>query len=229
MNVRGIATGVVALLVAACSGAAEGDVSSSESDYTSGDGGVESFDTDAAPVEVPSYAAADATLPAKIRWSVDGKSLVEGLQPKLEIVYPTPTIDRRFQIQGAAPASADGDRGVFFEFGRGPAFVEPGVYDCAAFEAVVVLVHADDGRSMTAVAPSEAGVSPQRACTVTIEQAPEFDYSHVTLPYGTSKPLSNRAVTGRVEADVGSREDASSPIHHVSAAFAATFIETKML
>lgn len=226
MNVRGIATGVVALLLAACSSAAGANSVSSESDFTSGDGGAE--DTGVAPVEVPSYAAADATLPAKIRWSVDGKSLVEGLQSKVEIVRAVPSAptNRRFKLQAVAPASA-GDRGVVFEFGRGAAFVEPGVYECAHFEVVVQLIHADGSRDMTVLAPTEAGVTPPRACTVTIEQALEFDYS--LAPVEITKPASNRAVTGRVEADVGSRDDASSPTHHISAAFAAAFIENKTL
>lgn len=204
--------------IAACGQGPSSDAAVAVSGFTS-DGGA---DGDAGGVEVPRYGDPDIALAPKMRWSIDGAAVTEGLEPKLTIAGD----ERRFVLQGQTPALG-GKPVVYVEFGRGAAFVAPGTYTCAALEAVVLTIDdAPDGdggkapqKRMTAVKNG-----PSRPCTVTIDQATEL----VDTPAFQAihpKPRSWKRVLGHVEATVGSRDDAASPTASVRIAFAGTFVE----
>jgi hypothetical protein len=209
----------------ACGGTSE-SVAASESDYTGdpdsgadaspdgGEGGDASADAPAS-VSVPAYTDADVGTKTLMRWSIDGGAVVEGIEVKEET---TTSDDRRFRLTGATPVLG-GRPVVYTELGRGPALIEVGTYDCASAQAVVLVIRADGTKVMTAVAGA-----PSRPCKVIVDEAKEMVVrgSIVPVPAGVR---SFRRVTGRIEAEVGPRDDASGPVMTVRAAFATEIME----
>lgn len=203
-----------AVLSMACGEASNADSASRESNLTSaGDGGTErteqSVDTAASVVAPYTDTNQSVQLPTQLRFGIGGEPSTDAVQ----VTWTLAGGDRRFQIQGLTPAKG-GVPMLYAEFGRGKAPIESGVYDCAADEAVIVLVEAT-GKLMTAVAGG-----PQRACRVIIEQA-------ILEPYST-QDHSFRRVLGRIEAEVGPRDDAQGATKSIRAAFATMVNESSV-
>ncbi len=202
--------------LAACGETGE-SVVASESDYTGTDAGADAdanADADAS-VGVAAYTDADVDTTSRMRWSIDGGAVVEGIQVKGE----TTTSDaHRFRLTGATPVLG-GRPVVYTEFGRGAALVEVGTYDCAAAQAVVLVLRADGTKVMTAIAGA-----PSRPCKVIVDEAKEMVITGTPVPI-PSGVRSLRRVTGHIEAEVGPRDDASGATMTVRAAFATEIFE----
>lgn len=171
---------------------------------------------------VAPYGDDDVATALKMRWSLEGREAVEGLQAELRIAPSNP--NGKFELQAYAPlAQADvTGKGLVVYFGKGQEVVGTRTYDCAANEAIVVLVQKDGSKAMTAV--SAAGGGPrQRSCKVVVDQATEL----VGSPGWPSdaRHVSFKRVTGHVEAELGPRDDGQAPVVFVRAAFAAIFAE----
>jgi hypothetical protein len=166
-------------------------------------------------VSVSAYTDADVGTKTLMRWSLDGGAVVEGVEVKGET---TTSVDRRFRLTGATLVLG-GRPVVYAEFGRGAALVEVGTYDCASAEAVVVVLRADGTKVMTAVAGG-----PSRACKVIVDEAREMVVKGSVVP-APAGVRSFRRVTGRIEAQVGPRDDASGAVMTVRAAFATEIME----
>ena len=185
-----------------------------ESDLT-GDGGAPGDTTagdttaaEAGATALAAYGPEDIGETPKLRFSIDGAAVTEAVEVSwTTAISGTP---RRYALQGLTPAPG-GRPAVYAEFGEGQAPIATGTYDCAGGSAIVVLIEADQ-KLMTAV-----NDGPQRACTVTIDEAELQDYGDAKIRV--------RHVLGHIEADVGQRVDASSATKHVRAAFAARVIE----
>ena len=228
MDLRAPAAVALALVACfalpACGGTSE-SVAASESNYTgepdAGEGGV-SADADAArdadapaTVSVPGYADADVGTTPRMRWSIDGGPIVEGIEVKEET---TASDDRRFRLTGATPILG-GRPVVYTEFGRGAALIEVGTYDCASAQAVVLVLRADGTKVMTAVAGG-----PSRPCKVIVDAAKEMVITGTPVPVPAGV-RSLRRVTGHIEAEVGPRDDANGATMTVRIAFATEIFE----
>ena len=209
---------LASLVLPACGGAGD-SVAASDSDYTSEhpDGGEAGAEAGAPEtVHVASYTDADVSATPRMRWSIDGGAVVEGIEVKDET---TTTDARRFRLTGATPVLG-GRPVVYTEFGRGPALVEVGTYDCAAAQAVVLVLRADNTKVMAAVAGG-----PSRPCKVIVDEAKELVITGTPVPVPAGV-RSLRRVTGHIDAQVGPRDDANGATMTVHVAFATEIFET---
>lgn len=88
-------------------------------------------------------------------------------------------------------------------------------YDCAQMEALVLVIGTDGQKQLTVV-----DGSTQRPCKVVIDEAIDVEQT------AGVRLRSFRKVVGRVEAEVGPRNDGAAPPKNVRAAFAATVMES---
>jgi hypothetical protein len=210
-------------VVACTAGEETGNTGSADQAFT---------DEAGAPVplaEVPSYAVEEVKPNLKMRWSLDGAPVVEGLtQDGVSPIlsgYP-----RRYQLAAVAP-SPDHKPVIIMEFGRGDERIRPGDYDCnvgAAPEAVVVVRENQPQDQLITVVTG----APQRPCKVHIEAVQSrLDILGCTSEHrdearcihASAMPDSNsdmRWVRGRFEATVGRKDDAASPTRNIRGAFA---------
>jgi len=202
--------------VAACGdGTASNDdaLAAGESNYTSEGGAGDTSDAAAPVADVAPFVIADAnSTKPKLRFSVDGAPAVDAYQPEWTTVISGAV--HRFKLQGATPVQ--GGKPVFYvELGRGAAFIEKGTYDCAASEALVLIIDTDGAKKMTLV-----DGAPSRACKVVIDEAVDFEVT------AGVRPRSARKVLGHVEATVGDRANGASPTKSIRATFAVSVIES---
>ena len=216
---------LVGVLLASLGGACSAPGSSSgdavdESDLTTTDASVDAVvdaPVDAPVAPVAPYVDGEIGPTPKVRWSIAGAPPTAGFEvEQTTIVSGAP---RRFRFQ-AKTETRGGLPAFFFELGRGPSRIETGVYDCKPAgggepEAVVGVVNATPAgtKSMTAVLDA-----PSRPCKIFVDQAKD-------MPVTSGGAHSIRRVLGRIEAEIGARDDAHSPTRAVSAAFAALVVD----
>jgi hypothetical protein len=185
----------------------------SDTTTTQADAGAPSTPTPVAPITpVPPYTDGDIGLKPRLRFSIDGVAPVEAAGVTLEIVISG--ADRRFKVTGGTPAAPSSRPVVYAEFGKGAALVEPGIYDCATLQAVVVMVK-PDGSKLSTVQPG-----PQRRCQVVVDQA-----TVVTASGGLVRSV--KRVTAHFDADLGPHQSVGGTVSTVSGALASIFTELK--
>ena len=170
--------------------------------------------TQAAPITppVPAFTDSDIGIKPRLRFAIDGAAPVEGASVSLDIVVSG--ADRRFKVTGGTPGAPNARPVVYAEFGRGTALVEPGTYDCASLQAVVLIVKAD-GSKLSTVQPGA-----QRRCQVVVDQA-----TVVTASGGLVRSV--KRVTAHFDADLGPHQSVGGTVSTVSGAFASIFTELK--
>jgi len=176
------------------------------------DAGAPSTPTPAAITPVPAFTDADIGIKPRLRFAIDNAAPVDAAGVTLDIVISG--ADRRFKVTGGTPAAPSSRPVVYTEFGRGAALVEPGIYDCASLQAVVLMVK-PDGSKLSTVQPGA-----QRRCQVVIDQA-----TNVVSSGGLVRSV--RRVTGHFDADLGPHQSVGGTAATVSGAFAAVFTDLK--